>query len=88
MPETYKAAMAACDSVLQGVDMLMEEKEGQSFSACFGLVRPPGHHSGMKSQPHGFSFFNNLAIGVNHALDLLPKQKRRIAIIDWDVHHG
>ena len=50
------------------------------------LIRPPGHHSGLKSQPHGFSFFNNLALSVNHILQ--NNLAKKVAIIDWDVHHG
>lgn len=50
------------------------------------MVRPPGHHCGLKSQPHGFSFFNNVAI----AADYLIKNKfaKKIAVVDWDAHHG
>ena len=40
----------------------------------------------MKSQPHGFSFFNNVAISTDYAITTGKKSK--IAIIDWDVHHG
>ena len=40
----------------------------------------------MKNQPHGFSFFNNLALAVNYALN--SKIIKKAAIIDWDVHHG
>ncbi len=63
-----------------------EHPEDKDIQNCFALIRPPGHHSGMKSQPHGFSFFNNLAIGVNYALSKVGRKK--IAIVDWDVHHG
>jgi len=49
------------------------------------LIRPPGHHSGLKNQPHGFSFFNNVAIGANY---FVSKTKKNAVIIDWDIHHG
>ena len=51
------------------------------------MVRPPGHHCGMKSQPHGFSFFNNIAIATNY-IHKLKESSNKIAIVDWDVHHG
>jgi len=50
------------------------------------MVRPPGHHSGLKSQPHGFSFFNNIALAVYQTI--ATKKAKKIAIVDWDVHHG
>jgi acetoin utilization deacetylase AcuC-like enzyme len=50
------------------------------------MVRPPGHHSGLKSQPHGFSFFNNIALAAYQTI--AEKKGRKIAIVDWDVHHG
>lgn len=52
----------------------------------YSVIRPPGHHSGMKSQPHGFSFYNNLAIAANYWLQ--NNKNKKIAILDWDVHHG
>ena len=39
----------------------------------------------MKSQPHGFSFFNNVAIAANY---FVSKTKKKAVIIDWDIHHG
>lgn len=50
------------------------------------MVRPPGHHSGLKSQPHGFSFFNNIALAAYQTI--ATKKAKKIAIVDWDVHHG
>lgn len=50
------------------------------------MVRPPGHHSGLKTQPHGFSFFNNIALAANFLTS--TKRAKRVAIVDWDVHHG
>jgi len=55
-------------------------KEGSSW---FAMVRPPGHHAG-SSYHLGFCIFNNAAIAAAYALDRFD----RVAIIDWDVHHG
>ena len=83
MKDTYFAAVEAARTTVIGTDLLIKNKNTKYSVA---LVRPPGHHSGMKSQPHGFSFFNNLALAATHAL----KQPNigKVAIIDWDVHHG
>lgn len=79
--ESWNAAMCAAGSVINAVDLIFNEKKFSSF--C--LVRPPGHHA-ESNRPMGFCLFNNAAVGakyanVHHKLD-------RIAIIDWDVHHG
>lgn len=50
------------------------------------MVRPPGHHSGLKNQPHGFCFFNNIAVAANYLIT--SKKANQVAIVDWDVHHG
>ncbi len=80
-PRTFEVALYAVGGVLKGVDMVMEGK----IVNCFCAVRPPGHHAG-RSRAMGFCYFNNIAIAakylqVHHALE-------RIAVIDWDVHHG
>ena len=82
MKDTYFAAREAARSCVDAVDNLLSTKHKNAFA----VVRPPGHHCGMKSQPHGFSFFNNLAIGINYAIK--AGSKKKIAIVDWDVHHG
>ena len=82
MKDTYRAAKEAVRSTIIAVDSVLNGK----IKSSFAIVRPPGHHSGLKSQPHGFSFFNNLAIATNYAKDI--GKKKRIAIVDWDVHHG
>ena len=68
------AAVAATDAVLDG-----------EVRNAFCSVRPPGHHA-TRSEVMGFCFFNNVAVAARHALDVRGLQ--RVAIIDFDVHHG
>jgi acetoin utilization deacetylase AcuC-like enzyme len=75
------AACMAAGAAIQAVEAVVH---GQATNA-FALVRPPGHHATpMRSM--GFCLFNNLAIAAHHALDHLGID--RIAIVDYDVHHG
>lgn len=78
---SLKAALHAAGSAIQAVDLVMK-KEAQ---VAFCNVRPPGHHA-EKDKAMGFCFFNNVAVGVQHALD--AHHLERIAIVDFDVHHG
>ena len=68
------AAVAATDAVIDG-----------EFDNAFCSIRPPGHHA-RPSEPMGFCLFNNVAVAAKHALDARGLQ--RIAIVDFDVHHG
>jgi acetoin utilization deacetylase AcuC-like enzyme len=78
---TYEAACLAAGAVISATDAVMGHRATNAFCA----VRPPGHHA-ERDHAMGFCFFNNVAIGARHL------QRRhgveRVAIIDWDVHHG
>lgn len=78
---TLNAALRAAGAVVYAVDLVMEGRH----SAAFCNVRPPGHHA-EHNLAMGFCFFNNVAVGVRHALDRWKLQ--RVAIVDFDVHHG
>jgi acetoin utilization deacetylase AcuC-like enzyme len=52
---------------------------------AYALVRPPGHHA-ERELPMGFCFINNVAVAAAHAIAVYGLQ--RVAIVDWDVHHG
>jgi acetoin utilization deacetylase AcuC-like enzyme len=80
-PATYDAALHAAGAVLNAVDAVMEGRAANAFCA----VRPPGHHA-ERDRAMGFCFFNNVAIAARHLRD--RHRLRRIAILDWDVHHG
>lgn len=80
-PHTLQAALYAAGSVIQAVDLVMKQQVNQ----CFCNVRPPGHHA-EHNKAMGFCFFNNIAIGARYAMQTYHLNK--IAIIDFDVHHG
>ena len=80
-PGSKKATYDAVGSIIKAVDGV----ESKKFKNAFCAVRPPGHHS-EKNKAMGFCIFNNAAIGAQY---LIEKYKyNRIAIIDFDVHHG
>jgi acetoin utilization deacetylase AcuC-like enzyme len=78
---TLFAAYLAAGAVITAVNDVMSGRARNAFCA----VRPPGHHAERKN-PMGFCFFNNVAVGAAYALDVLGLT--RVAIIDFDVHHG
>ena len=80
-PFTYPAALRAAGAVVMGVDMVMTGKVENAFCN----IRPPGHHA-EKAQAMGFCIFNNVAVGAAHALAVHGLS--RVAIADFDVHHG
>jgi acetoin utilization deacetylase AcuC-like enzyme len=80
-PFSYQAALRAAGAVVLGVDLAMS---GQAENV-FCNVRPPGHHA-ERARAMGFCIFNNVAVGAAHALAHHGLQ--RVAIADFDVHHG
>jgi acetoin utilization deacetylase AcuC-like enzyme len=73
-PTTWEAARLAAGSAIEAVD-----------AGGFALVRPPGHHA-LRGHAMGFCIFDNVAVAACHAQDALGIE--RVAIVDWDVHHG
>ncbi len=80
-PYSLDAALRAAGAVVNACDMVMEGKAANAFCA----VRPPGHHA-ERDRAMGFCFFNNIAVGAAHAME--KYQLKRVAIVDFDVHHG
>ena len=80
-PHTLKAALYAAGAGINAVDIAMDTRNHLAFCA----VRPPGHHAG-RSQSAGFCVFNNVAVAARYALEF--KGLERVAIVDFDVHHG
>jgi len=80
-PHTVAAALRAAGAVVQAVDLVLAGSVDNAFCA----VRPPGHHA-ERHQAMGFCFFNNVAVGAQHALEVHDLE--RVAIVDFDVHHG
>ncbi len=79
--ESFQIALLAAGAVIIGIDRIISG----DIENCFCAVRPPGHHS-EKDKAMGFCLINNIAVGASY---LLEKYKlSRVAIIDWDVHHG
>ena len=78
---TLEAAFAAAGSGITAVDAIMLNQAKTAFCA----VRPPGHHA-RANQAMGFCFFNNIAVAVAYAIEKYGL--KRVAIIDFDVHHG
>ena len=75
------AAYRAAGGVLRAVDLVLSGEAKNAFAA----IRPPGHHAETLSAM-GFCLFGNIALGVKHALDFHGLKK--VAVIDFDVHHG
>ncbi len=80
-PDTYDAALLAAGAVLSGVDHVLDGGRG---SRALAMVRPPGHHA-ERDRAMGFCLFNNVAVGAAHAR---AHGLRRVAVVDYDVHHG
>jgi acetoin utilization deacetylase AcuC-like enzyme len=80
-PGTWKAALRAAGAAVAATDLVIDGRAENAFCA----VRPPGHHA-TRDETMGFCFFNNVAVAARHALDV--RGLRRVAVIDFDVHHG
>jgi acetoin utilization deacetylase AcuC-like enzyme len=78
---SWKAALRAAGAAVAATDAVIDGELANAFCA----IRPPGHHA-RPSEPMGFCLFNNVAIAARHALDV--RGLERIAVVDFDVHHG
>jgi acetoin utilization deacetylase AcuC-like enzyme len=80
-PDTFEAALRAAGANVLATDLVMKGEVQRAFCN----VRPPGHHA-ERAEAMGFCFFNNVAVGAAHALDVHGLE--RVAVIDFDVHLG
>lgn len=78
---TFRAALHAAGAAVAATDAVMDGVLENAFCA----IRPPGHHA-TRDKAMGFCFFNNVAIAALHALQ--RRNLKRVAIVDFDVHHG
>jgi len=93
--KTWEAALISAGAAIEAVDQVMAQKCRNAFCA----TRPPGHHAGVfgktyhpedkrKACSNGFCFINNIALTASYTLSQYRKQIKKIAIVDFDVHHG
>ena len=80
-PFSLHAALRAAGAAVLATDLVLDAKHPSAFCA----VRPPGHHA-CRARSMGFCIFNNVAVAARHALE--KHGLERVAIIDFDVHHG
>ncbi|MCJ8318507.1 MAG: histone deacetylase family protein [Colwellia sp.] len=80
-PATLRSALYSAGAAIDAVDLVM----AGTVSSVFCATRPPGHHA-TKNQAMGFCFFNNIALAAAYAKEKYHLE--RIAIVDFDVHHG
>lgn len=78
---SYEIALLSAGGVITAVDAVLDGEVDNAYA----LVRPPGHHAG-PGGGMGFCIFGNCAIATRHALEV--RGLERVAIVDWDVHHG
>ena len=79
---TVEAALRAAGAPVLAVDLLLGDG---GVDRAFCAVRPAGHHA-TRDAAMGFCFFNNVAVGIRHALNV--HGLKRVALVDFDVHHG
>ncbi|HEX2281709.1 MAG TPA: histone deacetylase [Thermomicrobiales bacterium] len=79
--ESFEIALLAAGGAMRAVDLVMTGEVPRAFA----LVRPPGHHA-EPNRAMGFCLFNSVAVAARHAV--ARHGLERVAIIDWDVHHG
>jgi len=80
-PWTLKAALRAAGAAVMATDLVLKGE----VKTAFCPVRPPGHHA-CRTRAMGFCIFNNVAVGARHAIEAHGLE--RVAIVDFDVHHG
>ncbi len=80
-PHSLSAALHAAGAAVLATDLVL----GGEVNRAFCAVRPPGHHA-TRDAAMGFCIFNNVAVGIRHALDVHGLE--RVALADFDVHHG
>lgn len=79
--DSYEASLFAVGGNLTGIDAILDKKIDNGFA----LVRPPGHHTN-QARARGFCLFNNIAIATEYLFR--EKNEKRVAIVDFDCHHG
>jgi len=85
---TYEVTMRAAGAAMVAVDAVCgpgETADGDGPDSLFALIRPPGHHA-TTDRAMGFCMFNHAAVAARYAQQVLGIE--RVAILDWDVHHG
>lgn len=82
-PASYDVALKAAGAALTAVDAVVSGPEGPD--SLFAMIRPPGHHA-TPDRAMGFCLFNNAAVAARYAVE--HHGLERVAILDWDVHHG
>ncbi len=80
-PGTWRAALRSAGAGVMATDLVMRGEAPNAFCA----IRPPGHHA-ERAKAMGFCFFNNIAVAARHGIE--EWGLKRVAIVDFDVHHG